>query len=73
MTTLGQPAKRGVKGLQEMLREAQNTIWVNSSAEASLKYPQTAMMTGLARVLCTENINLSLVTIALEDHGDVKL
>ena len=48
-----------------------NIIWVSSSAKASLKYPQTAMVTGLARVLCTENINLSFVTIALEDHGDV--
>lgn len=56
-----------------MLRQAQNIIWVISFAKASLAFPQTAMVTGLVRILCIENINLFFVTIALEDHGDVDL
>ena len=56
-----------------MLRQIQNIIWVGSFDKASLKFPQTAMISGLARVLCTENIDLSFVTIALVDHGDVDL
>ena len=61
------------KGLQEVLRQVQNIIWVGSFDKASSKFSQTAMVAGLARVLCTENINLTFVTIALEDHGDVDL
>ena len=65
--------KQEFKGLQEVLRQVNNIIWVGSYDKASLRFPQTAMAAGLAYVLCTENINLSFVTIALEDHGDVDL
>ena len=61
------------KGLQEVLRQVQNIVWASFFDKASLKFPQTAMVAGLARVLCTENFNLSFVTIALEDHRDVDL
>ena len=61
------------KGLQEVLRQVKHIIWVGSHNKASLRFPQTAMVHGLARVLCTENVKLSFVTLALEDHGDVEL
>ena len=54
-------------------RGLQKIIWVCSIDEAAQQSPQSCMVNGLARVLCTENSNLSLVTIALEDHGDVNL
>ena len=60
-------------GLQQMLRHVQKIIWVCSIDEAAQQSAQFCMVNGLARVLCTENTNLSFVTIALENHGDVVL
>ena len=65
--------EQGFRQLQEMLRRVQNIVWVTSNNKASPKSPQLCMVTGLARVLCTENANLSFVTMALEDHGNADL
>ena len=61
------------KSLQEVLRQVQNIIWVSSFDKASLNFSQASMVAGLARVLCTENVNLSFKRVALENHGDVDL
>lgn len=61
------------RGLQEMLRHVQKVIWVCSIDKAAQQSPQSRMVNGLARVLCTENSNLSFVTSALENHGGVNL
>lgn len=56
-----------------MLRQVQMIVWVSSIDKAAQQSPQSCMLIGLARVLCTEDLSLFFVTIALEDHGDANL
>ena len=61
-----------LRGLQTMFRDVQYMLWVTMVDSASPKSPPLHMVKGLARAVCTENANMSFVTLTLEtcEHVD---
>ncbi|KAL5041372.1 hypothetical protein BDW71DRAFT_212203 [Aspergillus fruticulosus] len=56
--------------LQRLLCRAQDVLWFTAASPSAIQSPQTHIIDGLARVLCTENNRLSFVTAHLEDHAE---
>ena len=56
--------------LQHLLNKAHKVIWVSACSATSPDSADKQMVTGLARSLSTEKLNMLFVTLALEDHRD---
>ena len=56
--------------LQKALGSAQKLVWVTAKNRSDAMSPRKDMITGLARVLCTESSNMSFVTVSLRDHHE---
>ncbi|PWY83831.1 hypothetical protein BO94DRAFT_519435 [Aspergillus sclerotioniger CBS 115572] len=54
--------------LQHFLCKALDIVWITAASHGSPLSPETYVVDGLARTLCTENNRLSMVTVHLEDH-----
>ena len=54
--------------LQTTLSTAQHILWVTHAKKGSPSSPKFGMISGLARVLCSENTSRRFVTLAFEDR-----
>lgn len=55
--------------LRNILCKLHTIIWVYCSERTSTSFADVNMITGLARVLCTEHSTLKFATVALENHS----
>ena len=58
------------QALQRILQSCKDIWWVMTQTATIPRGPQVNMVSGLARVLSSENSGLQFVTIYLEDHKD---
>lgn len=61
-----------LKLLQDLVKNVHNIFWITAANKTAVVSAQAGMVTGLSRVLCTEDSNLSFVTVALEEQGGEK-
>jgi acyl transferase domain-containing protein/NADPH:quinone reductase-like Zn-dependent oxidoreductase len=67
---LGNLNERAYSNLKFVLSRGNGMLWVTQSRNTASSWPDTQMVTGLARVLRSEDPNRPFVTLSLEDEVD---